>query len=66
VVAIRNLRFKIGLALTVNNLVFLRVVLFRNLTKDLMLIGYLTTKISNLAPCIWYCQRGLNLLCEVY
>jgi len=42
----RNLRFKISLIHTVNNLVFL--VLFRNLMKDLMLIWYLTTEISSL------------------
>lgn len=55
VVAIRNLRFKISLVLTVNNLVFL--VLFRNLMKDLMLIWYITTAISNVAPCILCCQK---------
>jgi hypothetical protein len=47
VVAIRNLRFKVSLVLTVNNLVFL--VLFGNLMNGLILIGYLTTKISHLS-----------------
>lgn len=46
-VAIRNLRFKVSLVLTVNNLVFL--VLFGNLMNGLILIGYLTTKISHLS-----------------
>ena len=60
VVATRNLLFKITLELTVNNLVFL--VLFRNLMKDFMLIWYLITEISNLAPCILCCQKWTSFV----
>jgi len=51
---------KIRLLLTVNNLVFL--LLFRNLMKDLMLIWYLTTEISNLAPYI-LCFQKIDFIC---
>jgi hypothetical protein len=61
-VAIGNLRFKISLVLTVNNLVFL--VLFGNLMKGLMLIGYLTTKISHLSS-VHLMLPKMDLICYV-